>query len=56
MPAQTIPTAEQQVLSDVEHSINIALLVLDPEKHPHKRKALLRARGDLREANGEPRS
>jgi hypothetical protein len=41
---------------EVEEALNGALLVLPGERLPGVRKALLQARGDIREALGEART
>lgn len=56
------PTAQEsqdlmsQAISNIEASINMALILFEPQKHPILRQTLLRMRGDLREAIGEART
>lgn len=44
-----------EAISEVELSINATILVVG-DKHEELRKALLKARGDIREAIGEART
>lgn len=59
-PLSSYPSDENVVgsalISSIESAINNALIHFTPQQHPQLRKALLDARGNIREAIGEARS